>query len=256
MQSYTSDDDRLLAAKTIDKLSIAERTWDIVRGDFYDPAQVRLIKELLVRRGGEAKVAFYGGYPYAERERACFVRADMETELADFSLAVLKVTGNFSFSQVSHRDFLGALLNLGLRREKLGDVVSEENAAFLVVDEQVADHVRTQLEQVGRAPVSVDYSTFTELAKWQPRYQSSTSIAASARLDAVTAAVYNLSRSEASALVERGYVKLNHVPCTSGSKEIKPGDLLSARGYGRAYVREFVGLTQKDRLRLRVERPM
>ena len=99
MQSYTSDDDRLLAAKTIDKLSIAERTWDIVRGDFYDPAQVRLIKELLVRRGGEAKVAFYGGYPYAERERACFVRADMETELADFSLAVLKVTGNFSFSQ-------------------------------------------------------------------------------------------------------------------------------------------------------------
>ncbi|MDP3487681.1 MAG: YlmH/Sll1252 family protein, partial [Bacillota bacterium] len=142
------------------------------------------------------------------------------------------------------------------RREKLGDVVAEENGAFLVVDDQVADHVRTQLEQVGRAPVSVNYSTLAELAKWRPRYQSSTCIAASARLDAVTAAVYNLSRSEASTLVERGHVKLNHVACTSGSKDIKPGDLLSARGYGRAYVREFVSVTQKDRLRLRIERPL
>lgn len=256
LQSYTSDDDRLLAAKTLDKLNIAERTWELVRGDFYDPAQMRLIKDLTIRRGGGAKATFYGAYSYAERERACFVHEDMGVEPEDFCLAVLRVTGNFSFLEVSHRDFMGALLNLGLRREKLGDVVAEDDGAFLVVDDQVADHVRTQLEHVGKAPVNVDYSTFDELAKWQPRYQSSVSIAASARLDAVTAAAYNLSRSEAATLVERGHVKLNHVPCTSGSKDIKPGDLLSARGYGRAYVREFIGLTQKDRLRLRVERPL
>lgn len=256
LKNYTADDDRLLAAKTLDKLTIAERTWELVRGDFYDPAQIHLIKELLDRRGGEAKAVFFGGYVYAERERACFLHTDMEAEPQDFSLAVLKVTGNFSFFKVGHRDFMGALLNLGLRRDKLGDVVAGENGAFLVVDGLIADHIRTLLEHVGKAPVSVNQSTFAELAKWEPRYQSTVSIAASARLDAVTAAVYNLSRSEAATLVERGHVKLNHVPCTSGSKDVKPGDLLSVRGYGRAYVREFVGLTQKDRLRMRIERPM
>ena len=104
LQSYTSDDDRLLAAKTLDKLSIAERTWELVRGDFYDPAQIRLIKDVLYRRGGGAKATFYGGYSYAERERACFVHADMEAEQQDFSLAVLRVTGNFSFFKVSNRE--------------------------------------------------------------------------------------------------------------------------------------------------------
>ncbi|MDP3487411.1 MAG: hypothetical protein Q8S19_05690, partial [Bacillota bacterium] len=91
LHSYKLDDDRMLAAKTLDKLNIAERTWELVRGDFYDPAQMRLISELLIRRGGGAKANFYGGYTYAERERACFFHADMEVELNDFSLAVLRV---------------------------------------------------------------------------------------------------------------------------------------------------------------------
>lgn len=255
LQAYTSEADRLFAAKALDKLTLAEKTWKVVPGDFCAPAQIHLLKQLVVRRASDAHAFFYGGYDFAERMRVCFSRPECRPQSADFELAVLHVSGNFTFFRVNHRDFLGALLGLGIRREKLGDVVAQDNGAYLVVDNLVAEHVRMSLTQVGRAPVTVEYSGLNSLQAWRPQFDSSTAIVASPRLDAITAAVYNLSRDEASALVERGLVKLNHITCQSGSKEVKPGDLISARGFGRVYVREFLGNTQKNRLRIRVERP-
>lgn len=255
LATYLSDDDRVLAAKALDKLTLAEKKWGTVLGDFYDPGQAHLVSVLAARRSGESQLHLYGGYGYAERQRACFAHCELEVTPQEFGLAVLKVHGNFDFVKVGHRDFLGALLSLGLRREKLGDVVACDLGAYIVVDELVADHVRTQFSHVGRASVSVDYCDIKELEIWQPKFTSQVAIAASARLDAITAAVYNLSRSESSQLVARGLVKLNHIPCTSGAKEVKPSDIVSARGYGRVYVRQFIGLTQKGRLRLRFERP-
>lgn len=253
LQTYTTDSDKLLAAKALDKITLAEKTWEITCGDFYNPAQVQLVKNLVARRGGEAQAYFYGGYDYAERIRVCFTR-DNPPSHENFGLRILYVTGNFTFFKVSHRDFLGALLSLGLRREKLGDIVVEELGAFMVVDESIADHVRISLNQVGKAPVTTDYAKLGSLQAWQPRFVSSVAIAASSRLDAMTAAVYNLSRSEAAALIAKGLVKLNHIPCLAGAKDVKAGDLISARGLGRVYVREALGKTQKDRLRIRVER--
>jgi len=245
----------MLVAKVLDKLVLAEKHWEVVRGDFIDPGQAHLVTLMANRYHGESQIHLYGGYDFAERKRACFARHEIDVNTTDYGLAILKVTGNFGFVRVSHRDFLGSLLALGIRREKLGDVIVVESLAYIVVDELVAEHVRALLTHVGQAPVRVEYAAFHELQAWRPKFKSDVAIAASARLDAIAAAVYNLSRSESALLVERGLVKLNHIPCNSGAKEVKPGDLISARGYGRVYVREFVGLTQKDRLRIRIERP-
>jgi len=242
-----------LAAKALDKLILAEKTWQVVAGDFCDPAQVQLISQLASRAGCEASAHFAGGYAHAERLRCCFARPECPPQAADYKLALLRVSGNFAFFKVYHRDFLGALLNLGIRREKLGDVVAEDTGAFLVVDSAVAEPIRMNLNQVGPVPVTVALADLASLSLYQPHFQASTVVAASPRLDALAAAVYNISRSEAASLVEGGLVKLNHIPCRSGSKEVKPGDLISARGLGRVYVREFTGQTQKGRLRVRIE---
>ena len=253
LQSYTSDADRLLAAKALDKLILAEKTWQVVVGDFCDPSQVHLISQLTSRAGCEASAYFAGGYAHAERLRCCFARPECPPQAEDYKLAILRVSGNFAFFRASHRDFLGALLHLGIRREKLGDVVAEDTGAYLVVDNAVAEHIRINLNQVGPVPVTVAEADHIALRAWHPQFKSSIVVAASPRLDAITAAVYNISRSEATNLVEGGLLKLNHIPCRSGSKEVKPGDLISARGLGRVYVREFLGHTQRDRLRVRIE---
>jgi len=242
-----------LAAKALDKLMLAEKTWQVVAGDFCDPAQVQLISQLASRAGCEASAYFAGGYAHAERLRCCFARPECPPQAADYKLALLRVSGNFAFFKVYHRDFLGALLNLGIRREKLGDVVAEDTGAFLVVDSAVAEPIRMNLNQVGPVPVTVTEADLAALSAWLPQFKSSIVIAASPRLDAIVAAVYSISRSEATHLVESGLVKQNHLPCRSGSKEVKPGDLISARGLGRVYVREFLGHTQRNRLRVRIE---
>lgn len=253
LKAYTSEEDRLLAAKALDKLLLAERTWEVVTGDFCDPAQAHLIRQLATRAECEAHAFFEGGYPHAERLRYCFARPECPPEAADFRLAILRISGNFAFFRVGHRDFLGALYSLGIRREKFGDVIADDTGAYLVLDNTVADHVRMSLQQVGPVPVTVAARDIAALRAWQPEFQSSTVVAASSRLDAIVAAIYKISRTEAGILVASGQVKQNHIPCQSGSKEVKPGDLISAKGLGRIYVREFVGHTQRDRLRVRIE---
>lgn len=254
LQLGTTDVEKLLIAKCLDKVQLAESSWEKVLGDFCDPAQLALLRRLLVKRNGEAQLYCYGGYAHAERVRICYARPDWPPEDIDFSLEIMKISGDHRFFIPTHRDVLGAVMGLGIRREKIGDVVIHSGAAYVVFDSQLTAYAT--LDSVGKAPVLTELVGLQALQGYTPRFSSHTVIAASFRLDAAVAAIYNLTRSVAAEAVSRGLVKLNHAPCLSGSKEVKPGDLVSVRGYGRAYIRESTGTTQKGRLRLRVEKPM
>jgi RNA-binding protein YlmH len=249
-----NDEERLLIARALDKVQTTEKSWEMTLGDFHDPTQAALIRKVLAARQGETQVFFFGGYMAAERVRACFARPDWPPREDDFSLSIIRVFGDSRFFSPTHRDVLGAVMNIGIRREKIGDVVIHAGEAFVVMDAELA--AQAVLESVGRSPVSTEIVGVKALQDYSPVFTSYTAIAASLRLDAVVAAVHNLSRSEAALLVNRGAVKLNHVPCTSGAKEIRPGDLVSVRGYGRAYLREVAGQTQRGRLRIRVDKPV
>jgi len=250
----SSDEEKLLIARCLDKAQLAESSWEPVLGDFCDPQQLSLLRRVFARRDGEAQIFFSGGYAHAERVRLCFARPSMAPEDDEFSIEVMKISGDSRFFTPAHRDVLGAVMNLGIRREKIGDVVIHAGNAYVILDSALTAHVT--LDSIGKASVTTELVGMQSLESYCPRFSSHTVIAASFRLDAVIAAVYKLSRSVAADAVSRGLVKLNHTPCLSGSKEVKPGDMLSVRGYGRAYIREDVGKTQKDRLRLRVEKPI
>ncbi len=248
-----NDDERILIARALDKARQAELTADSVTGDFYDPAERALLTAVFARRKGTARLHAFGGYPQAERMRAVFTPDDEEPSVEDYRLQVLELRQRDPNSQLLHPAVMGAVLAQGIKREKIGDIIVGEGLAWIIVDQSLADTVT--LTSVGRDAVTCSMSSLTTIAEYAPQVDCQTVTVASPRLDAVLAAVFHLSRSDAVGAIKRGLVKVNHQPETAASRNLKEGDLLSLRGKGRARLVRLAGETRKGRLRLEVERP-
>lgn len=255
LRAYHDDQDKLLAAKALDKASVAEKNWSAEPGDFCDPAQASLVRELIRRRGGESQVAFWGGYPNAERTRPVFANADQPVESDDYEIMALRIQCLWHESTLTHRDYLGAALALGIKREKLGDLIVDAEGCYLIATREIGSFLINNLTQVHRSSVSVCVIDFDQLSGYQPPCDEKGVVVASLRLDAVAAAAFGLSRSEMVREIEGRKIKLNWKECVDVAQEIELGDVLSMRGQGRAIVRAIGGETKKGRVRLTIARP-
>lgn len=187
-----------------------------------------------------------GGYDGADRKVACFCGDSPP-------LCFVKIAPkNKKFAAaMSHRDILGSLMGLGLRRETLGDIIVGEKDGTVVCLKKVADFIVENLTSVGRTSVVCslfDGEDFT--SEREP--EQKTVFTSSLRADAVIAAVYRLSRSEAAGLIAAQKVFVSGRMVTSPSKEIPINEPISVRGFGRFKLVD-VRKTKKDRLRCTAE---
>lgn len=212
---------------------------------FLDPAMER--DATVAANAVGANVAFSGGYEGAERRIAAFYQA-FAPESEEFPIAALELKWNTKFSDAQHRDLLGAVMGLGLERDATGDVCLGEvpGTAYLFCTEDVAGYICGSLESAGRAHLSVAEAKTVRIAP--PMGAEIRVTVQNLRLDAVLAAGYKLSRSEAQKLIASGLVKLNHVPEERGDVRVGEGSLISSRGYGRLRVVEVQGETKKGRI--------
>ena len=195
---------------------------------------------------GEAgvRVDFFGGYEDAERRVAAF-HGDYET-VEEYPVVCLRLSWNPKYGAPGHRDLLGAVMGLGIGREETGDIVVGQGEAFLFTLEEMADYICASLDAAGRTKLKVERAS-GEIHLPEPEGVQIRETVASERLDAILAAGYNLSRAEAQRLIRSGLVKLNHVVETRTDAHLETGDLLSARGYGRLKILEFLGQTRRGR---------
>lgn len=212
---------------------------------FLDPAQ-RAEAEQIARASGVAFDSF-GGYPQAERAIGCFHPYDVEIKAEDYPLVCLHARYASRFCTLTHRDLLGAFMALGLTRDSVGDMIIEYEDIFLFVSETVAGYVSDSLTSVGRA--SLRFEALAEIPPMpEPKGQAFSSVVSSLRLDAVLAAAYKLSRSEASEAIRAGLVKVDHLPCSQTDARVEEGALLSLRGKGRVRFVSSLGTTRKQRI--------
>ena len=245
--------ERLIIAKALDKARQAEMQGQLALGDFHDPAQLAVLQRVMRHRRGEARLFSFGGFNGAERTRVCLAPEDLAPGYNDFALSVVSLTPRSKGAKLEHRAVLGSMMSLGIKRDKIGDVVILDTGAFVIVDSAIAEQIG--MDTVGSEPVSVDLRGLDVLKGYEPVFVSATVTVASMRLDALVAAIYRLSRADAAALISRGLVKVNHVPTAAVAHEVKEGELLSVRGKGRAKVNRLLGNTQKGRLRLEILKP-
>lgn len=240
---------------------------------FLTPKEAMIAKRLLCERGALSCAYFFGGYKDAERVclfllpdylLACLdapIAQATDKELEDLlgedirnAVAPLRITGS-GFCTLTHRDYLGAIMGLGLERDAIGDVaIQNDREAVVFCSATIRDFLCQMLETVGKdhvrcRPWQLDES-FTDGKKYQPIHDT----VASARLDCVVAALANLSREAAQGAIRSGLVELNFEPAERNDLSVEAPATVSIRGHGRFFVRSLGGETRKGRIRLFAEK--
>ena len=196
---------------------------------------------------------FVGGYEEAERKVAVFGREEDFGYPWESDLVILKISPKMQkfADTLTHRDFLGAILNLGITREMLGDIIVSENEGYLFTFQQMAPYLLENLSRVKHTAVKIETcQSLPEEAR--PKFMEKEVVGASNRLDAVVSAVWNLSRSEGKKLVESELVSVSSRIVTDPSRNLEEGQRVSVRGYGRFYFDGEKNKTQKGRSRMLV----
>ena len=196
----------------------------------------------------------FGGAEGAERVMVRFGDADDVGYEVPFPIVTLKIAPkSLKFAErLTHRDFLGALMNLGIERDVLGDIAVCEECAYLFAKEEIAPYIMSELTRVKRTDVvvtEVDEAPIEELYRTEVRKIQ----LSGERLDAVIAKTYNLSREEAQRLFPKGLVYASGRCIESTSYVPKVGEKISVRGHGRLIYRGYESTSRKGKLNVTVE---
>ncbi len=187
----------------------------------------------------------FGGYDGAER---CVAAFGYNCEDADFPISIIKaepVSPKFA-DKLSHRDFLGSLMGLGIKREVLGDIVIADNTGYIFCLNTIAEYVVQELSKVRHTIVKCSIAeTLPNSAVKTPEEEQM--VVASERLDVLVAAVYHFSRSAVKELFVARKIYVNSSLCENFSYIPKEKDIISVRGKGRFVYNGVIGKTKKDR---------
>lgn len=182
-------------------------------------------------------------------ERKVFAKGDGDTPLVVVCLKNLNPQ-----KLLSHKDYLGGIMSLGVTREKFGDVFVEGETAYVVTFKTMADYLERELIQVGSSEVQVEVKSYHSVAKHlTPSFKASEVVVSSLRLDVLVAEVAHCSRKDAVDTIKRGRVLLNYVENKEKAKEVKVGDTLTIRGHGKYKVGEILGTTRKENIRIQIK---
>lgn len=244
-------DEKLLIARAEDTAVLCERQYSVKFMGFLSPAESSVISRNMP--SGDVIRIFFGGYPEAERKLFVALPEYAEETDAEELIAVLEITGR-EIDALTHRDFLGSLLGLGIRREKIGDILVYEDKTLVFVLEDIADYIILNLQKVGRCGIKIRRMSIEEIEIPKRRVELINATVASMRLDCIAAAALRLSRSKVLDIMAEGRVSLNWTECKNPSAVVKTGDTLSIRGTGRFRVSEEVRETKKGRLAVGIEK--
>lgn len=245
--------EKALLAKVLDNIEIVLKNHRTQITNFYDPYHTGLIISML-ERIPDLDYASQGGYELAERVRTAIFPDYLAEDQIDFNISILAVEGNFKMLKVNHRDFLGSLLGLGIKRELIGDLIVTEKGCQVMVVKEVVPYLMANLTKVHKVGVEVREISPEELAIPEQKVKEIKATVASLRLDAVSAVGFGTSRSRIAREILAEKLNLNWHPCSNLAAAVQPGDMLSMRGRGRVEVAEVKGNTKSGRISIVLRR--
>ena len=240
-----TDDELLRRAE--DLALRASRRGELTHSTFLTPAECALLSHW--RPAEDCTLLLHGGVPGAERRAAFFLPDWMDADTFDPQEYLCAVEVTAHFGEPGHRDYLGAVLGLGIGREWLGDILIEKNVAHILCLPSVKEHLLLNLDKVGRCGVRAREVPLAAVPVPEKHLREVTFSVKSPRLDAVCAGMFGLSRSAAAEAIAQGLVTKNYVPCQKPDAPLAPGDTLSLRGKGKGEVTEIGdALTRKGHI--------
>lgn len=217
--------------------------------DFLDPREQRIVVSI-VGSQASVKVEFFGGHHDSERKRAILYPEYFEPSPDDFQISLFEIDYPQKFVSIEHRQVLGSLMSIGLRRGKYGDILLNGERVQFFAAAEVSDYIDRELNSIGRTSIILKEQPFDEVISTPEKWAELHTTVSSLRLDAVLAAVNHLSRQKSQNLIKQGLVKVNWTVIDNSAFECGEGDILSVRGFGRTKIIAVEGKTKKEKWRI------
>ena len=254
----TEKNESVFRKRIQDMACLADRRQVILYSDFLDLNEQNILYEMMQKFSWIHGKTF-GGYEGAERQMVAFLPSDRDAdsgfEVDNWPVSCLRIAPlQKKFAEkLSHRDILGALMNLGIERSKTGDIALLEQEAYLFCCDSFADLICRELTRVRHTSVICSVCRMDDFS-YSPNFVDIRGSVASVRLDAVMALAFQASRSSLISLIDGGSVYVNGRLITTNAYTLRNGDLISVRGHGRFRYIDVVGQSKKGRIWIGIQK--
>ena len=257
-------DDKILYSFLEEKARQCADSQMITNSRFLDMHQRSVAASIRLPYG--VRRIFYGGFDGAERSVAVYlpeyIEAKNEAELNEYfktvpqdcPISVLEVKKDRFSKPLTHRDYLGSLMALGIERDMTGDIAVNENGCHIAVIKNMAGYISENMSSAGRGTLTV-----RETQPWEAENityddgKEDTFTVSSARLDSMVKNAFGISREGACDAITHGYVFVNDTECLKPDRKINVGDKITMRHKGRIIVTDFPGRSKKGREIVRIK---
>jgi len=247
-------EDKFILAGIGDEIERVRSENRICHTDFLDMRIQGIAKDLCMHSG--IKYFFYGGYDTSERRIIVFLPdyADENFFFEDNPVVILRALHKFGGRELSHRDYLGSLLGLGITRDKIGDIIVYPEGADIIVLESMSEFLLANYDKAGRTSLQLSIHPIAELNLSNIKTVSITDTVQSLRLDSVVASAFKISRAKAQDAVKSGICYVNSALVEKTDFDVKRGDVIVLRGSGKCVLEEIGGESKKGRTFIKIKK--
>ena len=245
-------DDKLIIAKLMDKIKICKIRNKITNTEFLTTYQREIIQKELNKIKFKNYI-FFGGYEEAE-SKILIIYPDKLTEeiiknnLKDLIKAIKIELPKELEGKFNHRDYLGVVMQAGLKRDRIGDIIVYKDKSYIFVLKENAEYIKETLKQFSRFnKAKVEIINYEDVEIKEPEFQEMRITVSSFRLDNIVSEIIRISRSKAEELLKNEKVFLNSKLEVRSTISVNENDILAIRGFGKYIIWKFLGSNKKGK---------
>lgn len=251
-------EEKILIAKAMDKYKFVEARNRFQNTDFLNLAEQMTLDKIIEMRRIDNYI-YWGGYEDAERKMLVFLPDDFEVDLKnvyDQCMCILRIDlPKEQYGEYEHKTYLGALMKLGLKREKIGDIIVRHDGADIIITREIEKFLKMNISDLTRFhKANIEIVPIDELKYVEPKKEIVKINVSSMRLDCLVAELARCSRNKAMEYIEQERVFVNFKEEIVGARQVQEGSYITIRGKGRFKILKIVGNTRKGRISVEIEK--
>ena len=248
LEHFLGEDVNVLS-NIYEKINLSDRSGIVTfSNEFLPELLCREIVKIAESMGVAAE--YFGGFDNCDRAMLSF----NNFYKTPYPMELIKIKFSVKFQSVTHRDILGVLMSLGIKREKLGDLIIEESYGLVVVHEDIKDYIISNLVKIKNSSCDIETLSLEECKNFEKKFQEKIEVVSSLRFDSIVSSICNKSRNYAVNLINSGSCKINYLDIRDKSKEVKINDVITVRGYGKFKLDEVISSTRSGRIKVKIKK--
>ena len=245
------DETKNSVRKIADKILYVNKNYTPAVTEFTNPYVAELCLPII--KNYDVKFEIFPSFEHGERKVFVLYPDYLETIDKDEFITGLRVNNRSKFKVLNHKDYLGALMSLGIDRNKTGDIFVYEDYADIVIHSDISDYIMYNLDKIGHNKIEVERIKVDNVNFKEQEHVILNITCSSMRIDNIAKHIINKSREIASDMVKAGNVKVNWQVQEKISSEIKENDMISISRYGRYKISKLSGLTKSGKYKVEIK---